>query len=425
MSEKRFCPECNTLIEGNETFCTNCGAKVPAAAEAPAVAEKKENRRKEAPAKERDSEEIQRNNVMGSINKTTNTSTTNSITSNTIDNSSTSSTVNNSSSSIDNSTVHNNTTIVMGGKEEPEFCGVCGAPFDGKHAKCPKCGKFICFDCRVKEKNRCVECEKKAVNEYRAAYRELLLTTGGDIGVAGKQMMHRKAQELDVMDVKKKIEEELNELYKPQQKAEQPDIIPAAPQTTANRIERAPQRENREEKGVGAISGRKPLEAPVAKSQSSGSKTWMFAAAAIVVAAAIFIFAGGGDNKSATPEQAEVTEAPAAAPKVEVQKPKETPAAVKTEQQPVQQTAPAAKKETPAPAKATDSNYEAGMKAYNSGDGLGALKSFKASGSAQSYYMIGVIYESGCGNVSKNAMMARQNFKKAANMGSEEAKAKL
>jgi TPR repeat protein len=39
--------------------------------------------------------------------------------------------------------------------------------------------------------------------------------------------------------------------------------------------------------------------------------------------------------------------------------------------------------------------------------------------------MIGVIYENGCGNVAKNAMMARQNFKKAAQMGSEEAKARL
>jgi TPR repeat protein len=39
--------------------------------------------------------------------------------------------------------------------------------------------------------------------------------------------------------------------------------------------------------------------------------------------------------------------------------------------------------------------------------------------------MLGVIYENGCGNVSKNAMMARKNFKKAAELGSAEAKAKL
>ena len=65
------------------------------------------------------------------------------------------------------------------------------------------------------------------------------------------------------------------------------------------------------------------------------------------------------------------------------------------------------------------------MEAYKAGNGLEALNKFKASGSADSYYMIGVIYESGCGTVGKNAMMARQNFKKAAGMGSAKAKAKL
>lgn len=39
--------------------------------------------------------------------------------------------------------------------------------------------------------------------------------------------------------------------------------------------------------------------------------------------------------------------------------------------------------------------------------------------------MLGVIYEKGCGNVAANAMMARKYYKKAAQQGSEEAKAKL
>ena len=52
-------------------------------------------------------------------------------------------------------------------------------------------------------------------------------------------------------------------------------------------------------------------------------------------------------------------------------------------------------------------------------------KHFKASGSADAYYMLGVIYEQGCGSVGKNAMMARQNFKKAADLGNAKAKAKL
>ena len=65
------------------------------------------------------------------------------------------------------------------------------------------------------------------------------------------------------------------------------------------------------------------------------------------------------------------------------------------------------------------------MKAYEAGNGLDAITAFKKSGSAKSYYMLGLIYENGCGNVGENAMMARKNFKKAAQLGSEEAKAKL
>ena len=44
---------------------------------------------------------------------------------------------------------------------------------------------------------------------------------------------------------------------------------------------------------------------------------------------------------------------------------------------------------------------------------------------ADAYYMLGVIYEQGCGSVGKNAMMARKNFKKAAELGNAQAKAKL
>ena len=101
--------------------------------------------------KQADGEDISRNNVMGSINKTTNTTTntSNSLTKNSVDNSV--SNVSNTLSKVDNSTktVNNNTTIVMGGKGESEFCQVCGNPIDEKHARCPKCGKSICFDCKV------------------------------------------------------------------------------------------------------------------------------------------------------------------------------------------------------------------------------------------------------------------------------------
>ena len=65
------------------------------------------------------------------------------------------------------------------------------------------------------------------------------------------------------------------------------------------------------------------------------------------------------------------------------------------------------------------------MAAYKAGDGLGAISKFNASGSAQANYMLGMIYEKGCGNVAANAMMARKYYKEAAKLGSEEAKAKL
>ena len=65
------------------------------------------------------------------------------------------------------------------------------------------------------------------------------------------------------------------------------------------------------------------------------------------------------------------------------------------------------------------------MAAYEKGEGLEAIEHFTSSGSADSYYMLGVIYEQGCGSVGKNALKARQNFKKAADLGSAKAKAKL
>ena len=79
-------------------------------------------------------------------------------------------------------------------KEEAEYCEVCGNPFDERHARCPKCGKEICFDCKVKGKNRCVECEKKSINEYRLAFQQLLLTTNSNIDIAGLHIRSNKTR---------------------------------------------------------------------------------------------------------------------------------------------------------------------------------------------------------------------------------------
>ena len=436
MSEKRFCPECNAPLEGDEMFCDNCGASLKG------VNAAKHEKKSAAVASGREDEgdDITRNNVMGDITKTTTTTTTNntsnSLTNNKVDNSTNSVTTNsnvmNNTSSVDNSTVNNNTTIVMGGKNEPEFCEVCGNPFDGKHARCPKCGKRICFDCKTKGKNRCVECEKKAVNEYRMAYQELMFTTNGNIGVAGRQMMNRKAQELDVEDKRKGIEEEIDSLYKNDTKAKQPEVIATVATGTtvaAGRADSQPARQA--EKGVGALTdGARSMPSPKNNGQG-GSRMWVIIAVLVAVVAVGYVLIGGGTE----PAEAPVTKSEAVAPVVEskpavAEEKKAEPAKKVDEAAPAKPAvtpavAPApVVKEEPAPVK-KDADYEAGMEAYKAGNGLEALNKFKASGSADSYYMIGVIYESGCGTVGKNAMMARQNFKKAAGMGSAEAKAKL
>lgn len=67
----------------------------------------------------------------------------------------------------------------------------------------------------------------------------------------------------------------------------------------------------------------------------------------------------------------------------------------------------------PLPTKTIDSNYEAGMRAFNAGDGYEAVKAFKASGSKESLNMLGKIYENGCGSIEANPMMARKYYKEA------------
>jgi hypothetical protein len=198
MAEKIFCTECGKEMDPSSAFCTNCGATLtkPQAQEQNVMAGG--NAAAIASHEDLGDDAMANNNVMGSINKTTTHTSNTAIDNSSVDNSvsSTTSNVNNTVTSTDNSTVHNNTTIVMGGKDEPEFCEVCGNPFEGKHARCPQCGKRICFNCKVKGKNRCTTCEKKAVAEYRMAYQELFYASNGHIGDAARRMMNRKAQEL-------------------------------------------------------------------------------------------------------------------------------------------------------------------------------------------------------------------------------------
>ena len=404
--EERFCPECGAEVDVPETKETanaapaaNGGAAEPAVIGAGSRA-----------------------NIMGSVN-TTSTDMSQTTTNNM---SQTTTNTNIQTSSVDNSSVVNNTTIVMEGKKTPEFCEVCGSPFEGKHARCPKCGKLICFDCKVKGKNRCVECEKKAVNEYRMAFQQLLLTTNGNIGAAGRQMMNQKARDLDVENVKASIEKELMEEYKPVARAEQPTVIPNTTKVTSTTAT-----EPAATAKGGVVDNRTPLRP---KSNSGGgSSKWLILLVLIAVGAGAYFMLGKGDTpkeQTATETVAEQPAAPAAS-----NKPAATPVAQPAPQptpQPAPQPATTVSAPKAQPAQAAkpaepkrDTNYEAGMAAYNKGEGLEAISKFKASGSAEANYMLGVIYEKGCGNVAANAMMARSFFKKAANQGHAEAKAKL
>lgn len=431
MSTERFCPECGTKVNENERFCHDCGADLGEDTNmqaGPVTGQDDCPGERTAPAKEQTKEaESQfigkgaRINATGGISNTSNSVSTTTSTSSTSVN----------TSNVDNSsTVNHNTTIVMGGKEKSEYCEVCGNPFGDRHAKCPKCGKQICFDCKVKNKNRCIECEKKAINEYRVAFQQLLLTTNGNIGIAGRQMMDSKARELDVEDVKASIEKELADLYRPAAKPVQPAVTPSFPvhdpatQRPATATGNASGNQGGK-KGVGTLTGGAPMppRGGNGKKDTGGNNNkWIIPVIAciIIAAIAVFILMPKGE-KDIKPSSAPAgTEQTAASPEPEA------PEKQVTEKAP-EKAAPAKKQQVqkPAPEPEKDSNYEAGMAAYDKGEGKEAVKYFNASGSADAYYMLGVIYEQGCGSVGKNAMMARKNFKKAAELGNAQAKAKL
>ena len=396
MSNANFCPECGNPIEEGSLFCNECGASIQD--ETPTQPAVQSEATPSTPSSKHNGEVIgagARANITGGVHTSHNTmqkvNTTN------VDQS---------------STVNNNTTIVMSGNKA-EYCAVCGNPLEEKHPRCPKCGKEICPDCRVAGKNRCVACEKKAISDYRTAYQQLLLTTNGNIGAGGRQMMDQKARDLDMEDKKNAIEQELNAAYKPAPKAVQPDVVaPSAKKTVA------PKEIVIGEKGMSAVAAA-PTSAP---KQSGGFPGWLWGVVIAVAIGGVFFFmnVGGDSAEPATEVKDTIVATPAAEP-AKTQKATTTTAPAKAE-------APAEKAQsTPEPVKEVvkDANYEAGMSAYDAGNGLDAVKAFNKSGSADAYYMLGLIYEQGCGTVGKNAMLARKNFKKAAELGSAAAKAKL
>lgn len=460
MSKERFCPECGAKIAENERFCPDCGSDIATETETARQPELPvQPERRESPVRQEPTQQEQqdgrvigigpRANISGGISTTTNSMSTSTSTR-------TSNTSVNTSNVDNSSTVNHNTTIVMG-KDKAEYCEVCGNPFGEKHARCPKCGKQICFDCKVKNKNRCIECEKKAINEYRVAFQQLLLTTNGNIGIAGRQMMDSKARELDVEDVKAGIEKELTDLYKPATKPVQPTVAPASHAQTApaqqahaeepHVFQYKPQANNQNsqsqnsqgqnnqngQKGVGTLTGEAPL--PPRTGNTGGNKyapekkknKWLLPAiiAVIIIVVAVVVLKPKGEKKQADTAPAKTEQTQPATSQTSTPQAAEKVTGGSAPAQSVQkvQTAkkPAAEQATPK----KDADYEAGMAAYEKGEGLEAIEHFTSSGSADSYYMLGVIYEQGCGSVGKNALKARQNFKKAADLGSAKAKAKL
>jgi len=441
MSKERFCPECGAKIAENERFCPDCGADIATETETARQPELPvQPERREPPVRQEPAQQEQqdgrvigigpRANISGGISTTTNSMSTSTSTR-------TSNTSVNTSNVDNSSTVNHNTTIVMG-KDKAEYCEVCGNPFGEKHARCPKCGKQICFDCKVKNKNRCIECEKKAINEYRVAFQQLLLTTNRNIGIAGRQMMDSKARELDVEDVKASIEKELTDLYKPATKPVQPTVAPAshaqtAPAQQANNQNSQGQNNQNGQKGVGTLTGEAPL--PPRTGNTGGNKyapekkknKWLLPAiiVVIIIVVAVVVLKPKGEKKQADTAPAKTEQTQPATSQTSTPQAAEKVTGGSAPAQSVQkvQTAkkPAAEQATPK----KDADYEAGMAAYEKGEGLEAIEHFTSSGSADSYYMLGVIYEQGCGSVGKNALKARQNFKKAADLGSAKAKAKL
>lgn len=207
-----------------------------------------------------------------------------------------------------------------------------------------------------------------------------------------------------------KIDEEVEDYNEPEPIEPQPQSAPEPakpqPQSAPEPVKPQPKQESKE-------MSSKAYNTQSQNSNKGGSNKLIIIALIVVAVALGYLLFGGGDTNNN-----QAAEAPATI--------EQTPQEQKSEPAPVQEAKQETpKKSEPAPVKKNDVNYDAGIKAYEAGNGLEAIKKFKASGSADSYYMLGVIYESGCGTVGKNAMMARQNFKKAANMGHAEAKAKL
>lgn len=188
-----------------------------------------------------------------------------------------------------------------------------------------------------------------------------------------------------------------------------PNTAEAVRRAQAQQDQQAPAQPANNEKSLGSLAG----GAAYTPSYGGGSaKKWIILAViGVIIGGAVYLFFGKKETPAAAPAAQETTVQPVTAP---------APAKAAAQPASARKNKEAAAANTPAPQKAAtpaprDANYEAGMKAYNAGDGLAAVQAFKASGSKESLRMLGKIYDEGCGSVEANAMMARKYYKQAEN----------
>ncbi len=188
-----------------------------------------------------------------------------------------------------------------------------------------------------------------------------------------------------------------------------PNTAEAVRRAQAQQAQQAPAQPANNEKSLGSLAG----GAAYTPSYGGGSaKKWIILAViGVIIGGAVYLFFGKKETPAEAPAAQETTVQPVTAP---------APAKAAAQPASARKNKEAAAANTPAPPKAAtpaprDANYEAGMKAYNAGDGLAAVQAFKASGSKESLRMLGKIYDEGCGSVEANAMMARKYYKQAEN----------
>ena len=199
MSNERICPECGAKLKENENFCHECGADFPVES-----AGKKEESAPAAESVPPTAAMPSMGKVQGKVqdsmpevpdpgNKTSVVGDKANIMGGVSDNSVRQTTVNTNrqtsinTSSVDNSsTVNNNTTIVMG-KDNVEYCEVCGNPFGEKQ------GLWLGFAPFSAQPGKTYpeDMSRKAVELLAARCERLFIHSGGGVEKAFAEEMER------------------------------------------------------------------------------------------------------------------------------------------------------------------------------------------------------------------------------------------